>query len=322
MNGSSETYCWCQRAYDTGLTGQRRIDAALQKHFDFGTLDPSFFQRAFDHYRSGAPYKGVGRAPYCFTVRERGNCPPECETPARCDHARYRPTNLAAKARFYIERHCPAAVHYPRLLVEEELGSDAEVALPEVQEMRYRWMHPKWGTPHGVRFGRRLPASDKYLEESETYEREMMLRGHQNAVPGVPVSLNRWYEPRRVEYKGDDALDANEREKRRALQEAADRLLQATSDAVATPAGAVAFDLDLSRAWRERRSRRAASKPTRGFNPRLARLRREKAKRDIAAAVERAKLAGKFVVVPELDVEIARRLAGLDAHFYTAKKGV
>lgn len=304
-------YCWCQRAYDTGFTGVARIDRALERHYEFGTLDPSFFRRAYDHYASGRPYKGVPRAPYCFSAKVRGECPPSCRQPERCDHARYRPTNLAAKARFFIERHCPAAVHYPRLLLDDQLGKDAEVALSDAVEYEFAAVNKKTGVPRFPQGVRRHPASDKYVEESESYERLLMARGHHQVVPGVPYPLNCWYEPRRVEYKGDDALDANELARREELRRAADHLLQQTSDAVATPAGAVAFDLDLSRAWRKRRGQRSGPRPRRGFDPRLARLRRERSKREVAEAVERAKLAGKFVVVPELDVEVARRLAGI-----------
>lgn len=126
-------HCICQRAYDTGYTGVAKIDARLQAHYDHW-LDTDSIRRSYDHVAFHIPYSDVPRSPYCFITGKRGRCPHE-----HCEHQRYRPPTTVAKMRFYIERVCPADVHYPELVADIDRSGDTRPEMDNDVHLRQQW---------------------------------------------------------------------------------------------------------------------------------------------------------------------------------------
>lgn len=106
--------CICQRAYNTGLTGVRRIDRKLQSVIALSGHD--WYRRSYDHHHRGVNYHEVTkRRPYCLATQTSGY--PGCSH-ENCERARHRGPQYVSKARFYIESVCGAPAHYPGLDLE------------------------------------------------------------------------------------------------------------------------------------------------------------------------------------------------------------
>jgi hypothetical protein len=167
--------------YDTGFTGVKLLDRRLKAHYDFGSLTPDSFRRSYDHYSLGTAYDDAWRrAPHCG-CKGHGH-----------------PTLLATKTRYWVEQNCPAVYHYTKLLDGVSYASTPEVAVAS-QRVWDGFESPRevflvnarpCTDPESIPFpavdaeGRSLrpsrhlfrdvPATDKYAEEVEAYERSLL----------------------------------------------------------------------------------------------------------------------------------------------------
>ena len=128
--------CWCQNAYDTGFTGNAKVDARLAYHYE-GWLDPDCIRRDYDHYAKHIPYvEFSSRRPYCFKSKRQVRCNHEA-----CEHARHRAPQTVKRMRHFIEQNCPATCHYWKLHDNELWGSlriDRAQVGPEIFESEAR----------------------------------------------------------------------------------------------------------------------------------------------------------------------------------------
>ena len=171
--------CLCQRVYDTGFTGNSRIDARLAHQYEVYGED--CIKRAYDHANLHIPYTDTGRRPYCFVTKEQKVCAHES-----CEHARYRPPDTVRKMRWWIENTaCKAAVHYPDFLEEQNQ--------PEVVSYGgtsfATWGEPtKYGTPTFKR--RKATLHDD--ETGEDHELVALIRDHAQPNDAALAEREAW----------------------------------------------------------------------------------------------------------------------------------
>lgn len=183
--------CLCQRVYDTGFTGNPKIDARLAHQYEVYGQD--CIKRAFDHDARTAPYTEVPRSPYCFVQKRKGNCRHH-----GCEWARYRAPDTVRKMRWWIETEaCKAHVHYPSMLDSHNSQPEIPVSAGSSYES---WGESKYGVPQYKRRHRRLEVdgvnrkltglvgghhdpNDAHITAAERWEDEMF-RLHRYIHPG------------------------------------------------------------------------------------------------------------------------------------------
>jgi hypothetical protein len=169
--------CLCQRVYDTGFTGNPRIDARLAHQYEVYGQD--CFKRAYDHANLHIPYTDTGRKPYCFVSKSQGVCNHEA-----CEHGRYRPPDTVRKMRWWIEHTaCKAAVHYPSFLEDE---SKPEVVSYGGTSFATHGEPTKYGTPT---FKRRKALVS---EGGEHHELVALIRDHQQPNDAAVAEREAW----------------------------------------------------------------------------------------------------------------------------------